>query len=554
MSVNCDPASGKHSSALEKNMEEEIEKISLSKAIKIASSVSRSNTDRLGINVKIQSDLAGPEPSSKCEIMEKGGSANLASYVFQTPRMPTTVGLDDFEVLSTIGTGSYGTCKKIRRKKDGKVLVWKEMDYGSMTESEKKLLVSEVNLLRELKHCHIVRYYDRIIDRSNTTIYIIMEYCGGGDLATLISRCRRDGIYVDEEFVWKIVIQLTLALKECHRRKNGKAVLHRDLKPANVFLDSDQNVKLGDFGLARVLHHETSFAKTYVGTPYYMSPELVNNMSYNEKSDIWSLGCMMYELCALHPPFTAANQTDLNRKIRLGDFSRIPMKYSSDLDMIIRKMIQVEVSKRPGIDAILNEPLVISHQTHSDRRLTGSSESPSRFSLESGDGNKRLEEELRNKLKLLELKEREMESRERSVALREKLADDKLRRALELYQQCKKQDSPSNDENRYNKSPSPVTELLQQSPSCLSKGKKDIDSPKKHVSFDMYGKENLRKKSKYTDYGTRDYDKYTDIYSREFTKRQEVNDRLFQAKTRAYDIGTIGVNNKYKSRNLLYFR
>ncbi|ESP02328.1 hypothetical protein LOTGIDRAFT_138592 [Lottia gigantea] len=340
--------------------------------------------------------------------------------------MPTPCSLDDFEVISTIGTGSYGTCKKIRRKKDGKVLVWKEMDYGSMTESEKKLLVSEVNLLRELKHCHIVSYYDRIIDRSNTTIYIIMEYCGGGDLSTLISKCRREGIYVDEDFVWKIVIQLTLALKECHRRKDGKAVLHRDLKPANVFLDCSQNVKLGDFGLARVLH-ETSFAKTYVGTPYYMSPELVNNMSYNEKSDIWSLGCMMYELCALHPPFTAANQTDLNRKIRLGDFARIPMRYSDDLDTIIRKMIRVEVSKRPGIDAILTDPLIISHQTTHECRCK-SSASPSRYSLDSNDSVKRLEEELKSKLRILSLKEKEMDSREKSVALREKLADEKLRR------------------------------------------------------------------------------------------------------------------------------
>jgi len=79
-------------------------------------------------------------------------------------------------------------------------------------------------------------------------------------------------IYLEEEFIWKILIQLTQALHECHQRKNGRAVLHRDMKPANVFLDTDKNVKLGDFGLARVLHHETSFANTYVGTPYYMSP------------------------------------------------------------------------------------------------------------------------------------------------------------------------------------------------------------------------------------------------------------------------------------------
>lgn len=72
----------------------------------------------------------------------------------------------------------------------------------------------------------------------------------------------------------RVMAQLSLALKECHGRKNdgGSTVLHRDLKPANIFLDAKQNVKLGDFGLARILRHETSFAKTFVGTPYYMSP------------------------------------------------------------------------------------------------------------------------------------------------------------------------------------------------------------------------------------------------------------------------------------------
>ena len=77
---------------------------------------------------------------------------------------------------------------------------------------------------------------------------------------------------IEEYFITKIMYQLVMALQECHRRKDGGHVLHRDLKPANVFLDGNDNVKLGDFGLARVLQHDTSFAKTFVGTPYYMSP------------------------------------------------------------------------------------------------------------------------------------------------------------------------------------------------------------------------------------------------------------------------------------------
>lgn len=248
--------------------------------------------------------------------------------------MPSRV--EDYEVLYTIGSGSYGRCQKIRRKSDGKVLVWKELDYGSMGESEKQMLVSEVNLLRELKHPNIVRYYDRIIDRSNTTLYIVMEHCEGGDLASLISRCIKDRRYLEEWFVLRVLAQLGLALRECHRRSDGQTtVLHRDLKPANIFLDARHNVKLGDFGLARILHHDTSFAKTFVGTPYYMSPEQMNRMSYNEKSDIWSLGCLLYELCALTPPFMAFNQRELAEKIREGRFRRIPYRYSEQLNWVI---------------------------------------------------------------------------------------------------------------------------------------------------------------------------------------------------------------------------
>ena len=111
--------------------------------------------------------------------------------------------LCDYDVLSVIGSGSYGKCVKIRRKADGKILVWKDMDYGTMTESEKQQLVSEVNLLRELKHPFIVRYHDRVIDRAKSRLYLIMEFCAGGDLAAQISKCRNQMTYLNEDFITK---------------------------------------------------------------------------------------------------------------------------------------------------------------------------------------------------------------------------------------------------------------------------------------------------------------------------------------------------------------
>nr|XP_046230109.1 serine/threonine-protein kinase Nek2 isoform X2 [Scatophagus argus] len=323
------------------------------------------------------------------------------------------------------------------------ILVWKELDYGTMGESEKQMLVSEVNLLRELKHPNIVRYYDRIIDRTNTTLYIVMEYCEGGDLSSLIGRCIKDRRYLEEQFILRVMAQLTLALKECHRRRDGRAtVLHRDLKPANIFLDIRQNVKLGDFGLARILNHDTSFAKTFVGTPYYMSPEQINRMSYNEKSDIWSLGCLLYELCALSPPFTAYNQKELAEKIREGKYRRIPFRYSEELNTLLSKMLNLKDYLRPSVESILQSSLlaeaVAEEQRKAEVRQRRSADSdcppqkPAEVTPASAAELKFREQALRDREKALKEREERLEQREQELCVRERLSNEKLARAESL--------------------------------------------------------------------------------------------------------------------------
>ena len=103
-----------------------------------------------------------------------------------------------------------------------------------------------------------------------------MEYCEGGDISTLIKTSRKEKKYLPEDLIWSILAQILLALNACHTRKEGK-ILHRDLKPGNIFLDGQYNVKLGDFGLSRVMGDESIFATTHVGTPYYMSPEQIDD-------------------------------------------------------------------------------------------------------------------------------------------------------------------------------------------------------------------------------------------------------------------------------------
>lgn len=270
--------------------------------------------------------------------------------------------LNDYEVLNIMGTGQNGTCFKVKNRSSGENYVWKAIDYGMLTEDKKQLIVTEINLLRDLNHPNIVKYFDHIINKETKTLYIIMECCEGGDLQKLIQKCKETKSHFSEGFIWRVLYQLSKALQGCHSHKSKKiTVLHRDIKPANVFLDTNGNIKLGDFGLARVLNENEQFAETVVGTPYYMSPEIIKGSKYNRKSDIWSLGCLTYELCALTPPFTARRFEQLSKNISDGKFSRIPEMYSSDLQKIISFMLSVDHGYRPTIEIILHHPTVVSN-------------------------------------------------------------------------------------------------------------------------------------------------------------------------------------------------
>ncbi|KAG0371655.1 G2-specific serine/threonine protein kinase [Mortierella sp. AD032] len=323
--------------------------------------------------------------------------------------------MDGYESLESIGSGSFGLIRKVRRKADGVILARKEIDYRKMTTKEKEQLVAEVNILKDLKHPNIVQFLERVIDREHCFIYILMEYCEGGDLATVIKRHKEKQTRVPEEFVWNIMVQLIMALHECHHgtttneethQITPRPILHRDLKPDNgmaeanvtrrdipaqeicemrieltlnnhqservftiVFLDGKHNVKLGDFGLSRSLTNpQKAFAQTYVGTPFYMSPELISEFTYDAKSDIWSLGCVIYELCALEPPFLADTQAQLSARIKEGRVKSLPSQYTQELDNVVKWMLQVNSRKRPTTRDLLNDTRIKNVQTELELR------------------------------------------------------------------------------------------------------------------------------------------------------------------------------------------
>ncbi len=192
-----------------------------------------------------------------------------------------------------------------------------------------------------------------------------MEYCSGGDLGKLISKHCRDKTQVDESFIWKVFAQSIVALGHCHRRKDDQGVkrpvIHLDLKPVSMLLDSNGNIKIADFGLAKESSTQTRFAITNVGMPVYMAPEIINQKDYDEKADIWSLGCVLYELASTRPPFDAPNALSLAHKINLGKFSRIPSKYSDPLQDAIKGMLTPDPRKRIKLEECEEMPMLQMH-------------------------------------------------------------------------------------------------------------------------------------------------------------------------------------------------
>eukprot|EP00494_Astrolonche_serrata_P033732 UN34001 len=217
-----------------------------------------------------------------------------------------------------------------------------------MDEREKKLLIQEVNIFKQLTHENIVRFRGTINDKHNRTFYLIQEYCNFKDLGYLIKDRAKKKKHLSERLVWRIFEQCLNALCYMHPK-----FLHRDLKPQNIMLSKGTGgqiiVKIGDFGLSRKLSTNTVYAQSRVGTPYYMSPEQILAQGYDDKADIWSLGCVLYELCSFQRPFTGNSIQQLTKAIKAGIIKPIqPCIYSRDLMSAIHSCLTTKIILRPN--------------------------------------------------------------------------------------------------------------------------------------------------------------------------------------------------------------
>eukprot|EP00794_Sanderia_malayensis_P003149 gene3149-3618_t len=281
-----------------------------------------------------------------------------------------------YAVYEHLGTGAFGSVYKVKKTGGQSFLALKEISilnpaFGK-TKSERESSIGDIlnecifvreqacqtlSHLSHLRHPNVVRYHKAF--KEDDKLYIIMELIDGAPLGEHFNSLKEKGERFSEERLWNILIQIVLGLHYIHKEKR---IIHRDLTPNNIMLGENDKVTITDFGLARQKQPDTSKMTSVVGTILYSCPEIIQNLPYGEKADVWALGCVLYQMATLKPPFFSSNMLTLATKIVAADYDPLPDdSYSRKVVEVIRNCLTSDPEKRPdinGVAAIISDVLL----------------------------------------------------------------------------------------------------------------------------------------------------------------------------------------------------
>nr|CCA18595.1 NimArelated protein kinase 6 putative [Albugo laibachii Nc14]CCA20552.1 NimArelated protein kinase 6 putative [Albugo laibachii Nc14] len=258
--------------------------------------------------------------------------------------------LSDYRLIRRIGKGKFSIVYKAERIADARTIALKKIAiFDVMNAVAREKTLKEVRLVQSVQHRNIIAYADAFIEERE--LYIAFEWAAAGDLKRQIRKANEKGVRFGEASIWKYFTQLCSAVRYLHRERR---IMHRDLKPANIFLTYKGEIKLGDLGLGRHFSDDTYQAHSKVGTPLYMSPEVLRGEPYDWSSDIWSLGCILYELIMLRNPFKSEglNLHGLFMKINKGEYESLSLMYSEKLRSLVSRMLSLDAASRISIDDV----------------------------------------------------------------------------------------------------------------------------------------------------------------------------------------------------------
>ena len=267
--------------------------------------------------------------------------------------MSIKINKKEYTIIKELGKGGFGRVVQVLSKSDNKNYAIKIIPIKGETKDKIKSFQSESDILSKFNCNNIVKYYDSSKDGNN--IYILMEYCSGENLRSFIDKNMNNNTYIEENILITIIIQICRGIEEMHNKK----IIHRDLKPDNIFINGNMNIKIGDFGISKQIdsYKTLTLTKYKKRTDYYVAPEIIVDGIYNEKSDMWSLGCIIYELFNLSVYY----KDTIFRKIKTID-SKF---YNNKWQELINLLLEPDYKKRFDIhqvNAFLKEDLKINYK------------------------------------------------------------------------------------------------------------------------------------------------------------------------------------------------